>query len=475
MSGEITVTRGKTWSAGERVDYAKLNQTGAPTARVDENAITSTELDTSSVGTAVAGSVSGANLATNPALIPDLWQSLTDSVSCAVGAREEPAVGWFVNPVGAAVNATRSTTVPTGSEVANSLQIAGASSVTTVDIGQFITSWITSTRDDYTIRFYLYNGTGSAFTPTYRIDTASSTDDESTTSNATNGNLSECANAQWTLVEKTLDLSAIDLTDGADFVIRIPSGSLDGTGKLVRVTRLQITPATSSAPWVHPAPPTILDNLYAEALPAVTDDQDSGYSVGSLWVYNTQVFECTDASSGAAAWQELTAPLIEEVVIAHVEDQNTDGGTATSGSWETVDFNTILVDTGGLSASGATEQLTVSSGVIDLPTGYWEIDIEVPRHRVNGFQARLYDVDGSAVAHYADTSVDILGTSAYANATNAGYATSLIQGRIRLSSQTQLRVECQVSSTRATDGCGKAGNFANEIYALARFRRISLS
>lgn len=475
MSGEVTVTRAKTWSAGERVDYAKLNETGAPTARVDENAITSTELDTASVGTAVAGSVSGANLARNPALIPDLWQSLDETIACAVGARTQPAAGWFVNPVGASVNVIRSTTVPTDAEIANSLQIAGAASVTTVDIGQFINSWITTGRDDFTLRFYLYNGTGSAFTPTYRIDTASTADDESTTSNATSGNLSECANAQWTLVEKTLDLSAQDLSNGADFVIRIPSGSLDGTGKLVRLARLQITPATSSAPWVHPAPPTILDNLYAAALPTVNDDQTEGYSVGSLWIYNTQVFQCNDAATGAADWQELTAPLIEEVVIAHVEDQATDGGTATSGSWETVGFNTILVDTGGLSVSGATEQLTVSSGTIDLPTGYWEMDIEVPRHRVNSFQARLYDVDGAAVAHYADTSTDIIGTSAYANATNAGYAVSLIQGRIRLASQTQLRVQCQVSSTRATDGCGKAGNFANEIYAIARFRRLSLA
>jgi hypothetical protein len=48
-------------------------------------------------------------------------------------------------------------------------------------------------------------------------------------------------------------------------------------------------------------------NLAAEAAPTVTDDASAGYSVGSIWVYGTSVYVCTNAAVGAANWEDLTS------------------------------------------------------------------------------------------------------------------------------------------------------------------------
>lgn len=48
-------------------------------------------------------------------------------------------------------------------------------------------------------------------------------------------------------------------------------------------------------------------NYTATAAPAVTDDGDNGYQVGSVWINLTtdNVYMCADATAGAAVWRQL--------------------------------------------------------------------------------------------------------------------------------------------------------------------------
>lgn len=47
-------------------------------------------------------------------------------------------------------------------------------------------------------------------------------------------------------------------------------------------------------------------NNYSAAIdPVVTDDEDSGYNVGSLWITPTKVLVCRVATAGAAAWDQV--------------------------------------------------------------------------------------------------------------------------------------------------------------------------
>lgn len=73
-----------------------------------------------------------------------------------------------------------------------------------------------------------------------------------------------------------------------------------------------------------------LDNLSASAAPTVNDDTGDGYSVGSTWcdTTNDRIYQCIDASSGAAIW--LLTGVRREVLAAiwSVEVVKTDIGTS---------------------------------------------------------------------------------------------------------------------------------------------------
>jgi len=60
-------------------------------------------------------------------------------------------------------------------------------------------------------------------------------------------------------------------------------------------------------------------NLAAAVAPIVTDDDAAGYSVGSLWIDTTadDVYQCVDASTGAAAWRQMVTPT-EKTRISNI-------------------------------------------------------------------------------------------------------------------------------------------------------------
>ena len=480
MSGEITVTRGYTWTDGERATTAKLNQTAAPVARVDEDAITSTELlldgSGSAADTALAGVLSAVNLFRNPNLIYTSYIA-PDEQEIEAGDSTENAIGWYVSPAGGTVTTSRSTKVPDygdGGRVSNSLEIAGADAVTTVDIGQRVAAWVSGPlTGDFTVSAWIYNATGASFTPVIRVGSPASTiNGFDSVSVLDSQNLSACANQTWTKVSYSFDGSGLDLTKGATIEIRIPSGSLDATGKVVRLTQWQLVPAAAAAVFVPPAPEPVLNRWDATGAPTVNDDAESGFSVGSLWHYTAQLWQCMDPTTGAAVWQLMSLELHHSLIIAHTQASGTDGGTATSGSWEIEPFNTILEDTAELEGDAENPVIIHDDGAFTLPAGLWHVDIRVPRQAVNQFRARLFNVTGNAVQTYVDNTTEMYGTNGYANSTNVGFAYSLIRGRFLLTDNTKLRVETRVTTTKATTGKGVASSLSTEVYAQAHFRRL---
>lgn len=485
MSGEITVTRGKSWSAGERVDYAKLNETGAPTARVDEDAITSTELlldgSGSAADTALASAVVSRNLFRNPNLAAEQWLN-PEELTATASEKTENALTWWINPEGADVLTKQSTAVPDyddGGGVAHSLEIQGATSVTTVDIGQYVPSWIAGplTSGYLTISCWVYNATGSAFTPTIRIGyPTSATDGFDAITHLTSTTTTSCANQAWTKVSASFNAASLtQISAGMQVTFRIPSGQLGAAGRLVRVTQFQLVPGQAVPTWVPPQPEPYLNEYGASRAPTVNDDAADGFSVGSQWFTANGSYLCLDATVGAAVWSLMTLELRQTVILAHTEASGTDGGTATTGSWETRPINTILEDPSELSDDGLENPVAIdANGGFTLPAGLWQFEITVPFYASNAGRARLYDVDADAVAKYTDDTTEIYGTSIYASSANAGFATSIMRGRLRLNSATKLRVESRVGTTQATNGMGYAASLGVEVYTMAKWTRISL-
>lgn len=149
-----------------------------------------------------------------------------------------------------------------------------------------------------------------------------------------------------------------------------------------------------------------------------------------------------------------TLALSSEIVpikLLHIQDQKSagnNGGTATSGSWQTRTLNTEVTDEIGS---------TLSSNEFTLPAGTYFIMASAPATRCNQHQARLYNVTDAAVVLY--------GTSETTSSTAATGSNSLVNGRFTIAGTKTFRIEHRVSNTQATNGYGEANNFGGtEIY-----------
>ncbi len=173
---------------------------------------------------------------------------------------------------------------------------------------------------------------------------------------------------------------------------------------------------------------------------------------------------------GATAPKELrhvtiiTAVEDEDLAdLLHVRDEKSDtteGGTATSGSWQTRDLNRVVTNeiTG---ASLASDQIT-------LPAGTYFINATAPAVHVNRHQIKLYDTTG--------TTDLIIGTSEFSPliSNNGAQTVSSLFGRFTLSVQSDLEIQHQVQTTSATLGFGVAGDFGVvEVYTEVDIRKIS--
>jgi hypothetical protein len=225
------VTPGYQFAPNERVTYAKLNALGQP--------VVSLTTDLFNILSSFKNGFINGNF--------QIWQRGTSAKTCTAAAKTWRADRWFARPVGAAITYAQSTTVPSGAVAAYSALLTGAASVTTVDFGQRIESSdaFTSWRRTRTFSAYVYNNTGSAFTPKLILKTPSAADDYASSTARLDVSLQACPSGAWTQVSYSFDSSAYtNIANGAEVLIQIPSGSLDGTGKSVYLTQFQCEPGS---------------------------------------------------------------------------------------------------------------------------------------------------------------------------------------------------------------------------------------
>ena len=134
-------------------------------------------------------------------------------------------------------------------------------------------------------------------------------------------------------------------------------------------------------------------------------------------------------------------------VLVDEKNQNYDGGTATSGTWQTRDLNTEMYDPDGI--------VSLSSNQFTLGAGSYLIEFYAPALRCGGNMARLYNVsdgnvptNGYGMTMFADTGGD--------------GDTSISFGfvRVTISSSKTFRIEHRVNTTESGEGFGRACNFS---------------
>jgi len=145
------------------------------------------------------------------------------------------------------------------------------------------------------------------------------------------------------------------------------------------------------------------------------------------------------------------------ILIRDVKAPGTQGGTFTSGAWQTRDLTEETFDDGGHAGLGANQ--------ITLAAGTYEFRIQAPAYEVGGHQIRLYNV--------TDATVIALGSSARCGYLNIGY--SIAVGKFTISGSKVLRVEHYGEVTYATTGFGRYVNNGgvNEVYTIAEFWKVA--
>ncbi len=145
------------------------------------------------------------------------------------------------------------------------------------------------------------------------------------------------------------------------------------------------------------------------------------------------------------------------VKVSDVKASGTDGGTFTSGSWQTRVINTLDSDSEGIAS--------ISSNKITLPAGTYDCMISCPAVEVTENKAQLYDTTGSAVL--------LLGTNQHADSSTHGSTNSIIMGEFTLAVDSDLEIQHRCSQTKTTTGFGRACGFSgvSDIYTVAEFRR----
>lgn len=185
----------------------------------------------------------------------EIWQRTTDDTGVTT-ARKYVADRWAIKTgANTLAHVQRSSTVRTGARSKYSLEMNGAASVTTVDIDQRIEAAMAGLykRQIY-FTCYVYNGTGSAFTPKLYVSTPSAADDWASSTVRNGGgsgeDLQSCGDSAWTQVKWSADISTYtNIDNGAEFRLQIPTGVLVAS-KTVRLAEINLVPGGVATPFV---------------------------------------------------------------------------------------------------------------------------------------------------------------------------------------------------------------------------------
>lgn len=193
-----------------------------------------------------------------------------------------------------------------------------------------------------------------------------------------------------------------------------------------------------------------------------TNTGASTINVNTIGVKNIKTNAGTDPAAG-----DLTAGAIIELeydgtnfvlnvttrLILHVQDQKvsgTNGGGSTGAAQNVRTLNTVVSNT----IPGA----SLAANIITLPAGTYYIEASAPAHGSVAHKARLFNV--------TDATVDIVGTSAYADTVNSGETRSFIRGTITIAATKTFRVDHYITAAVGGVGLGSATSSGDiEVYA----------
>mgnify|MGYP001435631662 CR=1 FL=1 len=148
--------------------------------------------------------------------------------------------------------------------------------------------------------------------------------------------------------------------------------------------------------------------------------------------------------------------LSDVAIVEENQTSATAGGTFTSGADRTRTLNTEVTDLAGL-VTVASNQVTITNA------GTYEISWEAPAYRVDAHQSFLYNITSAAEVKR--------GTTEYATGDTAQNK-SIGSTIVVLAATAVFEIRHRCTTTRATDGFGKAASFGTEVFTRLRIRKL---
>lgn len=145
--------------------------------------------------------------------------------------------------------------------------------------------------------------------------------------------------------------------------------------------------------------------------------------------------------------------LMTYAIICDQKADNVDGGTFTSGAWQTRNLNTKIADPDGI-VSIANDQFT-------LQAGSYLIEATAPAFDVNRHQVRLYNATAATAVQY--------GQNQYCTDTYNVANNSFVFARVTITGATAFEIQHRCQLSKATNGYGVDNSFGGvSIYTLVK-------
>lgn len=255
-------------------------------------------------------------------------------------------------------------------------------------------------------------------------------------------------------------ISGGQILDGASNFIRVEAEGGPGSDDLDEILLVD-KPQGSNRMILIIEPRTTAHNITVRDKFVAGGSANLNLRDSTSFVMNTQddkiafISRGTDNDEWVEIWRTPLTSLIKQnyVLVRDEKASGTDGGTFTSGAWQTRDINTEETDTDNLA--------TVSSNQIILQPGTYRCDIIAPAVEVLEHKLRLQNI--------TDATTELIGTSAHSEKS----ASSILRGLFTIAVAKTLEVQHQAVSTKATIGFGRAAAFGVvEVYTVAEFQKL---
>jgi hypothetical protein len=148
----------------------------------------------------------------------------------------------------------------------------------------------------------------------------------------------------------------------------------------------------------------------------------------------------------------------QTVYLKDAKASGTDGGTFTSGAFQTRTLNT-------LENSAAFPWISLSANQFTLQPGTYAIDASAPARAVDSHVLRIRNITAS--------SDEIIGMVENVNASVSADTTARLFGNIVVATASVYELQHRCTTTKTTNGFGGQANFGvNEIYSMVKITKL---